>query len=457
MSPRQHHWFGAVVASLVVASPASAHGIGGRGDLPIPKSYYIWAASLAVGVSFLAASVLWAKPWAARLGAGKPAPSWTDIIQRVFAPVTRALGLVVLATVLIAGWSGPSDPTSNIAPVALYVVLWVLLLWASALIGPLWQAVNPWDTLAGLLTGPIGPTPPAEPAGRSLPYSHWPAAVGLFAFVWLELAYYNPSSPRVVAMGLTVYTVLVLAAVVRWGRRWVQTGEAFTVLFGLVALISPVGRRDDGRLTWRLPFAGLATLAPRRGTVAVVLTVLGGTTFDGVTRTPWWGERIRLATGWERTGINTLGLLGVIGLVALAYLAATWCAAALARSARHESPQRYVHTLVPIALAYSVAHYFSLAVFEGQTAWRLMSDPFGRGWDVFGTANHQIDYLALSTGLIALVVTMSMIVGHVVGVVLAHDRAAEQVGGSRAVISQLPMAAVMIGLTVTGLTLLLSV
>ena len=454
---RRRLWASAVLVGLVFASPAAAHGIGGRGDLPIPKSYYIWAAALAVGASFLAASVLWVRPWAARLGSGRTAPAWTDIVQRVFAPVTRAWGLVALTTVLIAGWGGPADPTSNIAPVAFYVVLWVGVLWASALIGPFWQALNPWDTLAGLLGAPIGPTPAPEPAGRSLAYSHWPAAIGLFGFVWLELAYYEPSSPRVIAIGLTIYTVVMLAGAVRWGRRWVQTGEAFTVLFGLVALISPIGRRDDGRLTWRVPFAGLATLAPRRGTVAVVVTVLGGTTFDGVTRTPWWGEQIRLTTGWERTAVNTLGLVVVIGLVVVAYVAATWAAAALGRTYRRESPQRYIHTLVPIALAYSVAHYFSLLVFEGQAAWRLMSDPFGRGWDVFGTANHQIDYLALSTGLIAFVVTAAMIIGHVVGVVLAHDRAAEEVGGSRAAISQLPMAAVMIGLTVTGLTLLLSV
>ena len=39
------------------------------------------------------------------------------------------------------------------------------------------------------------------------------------------------------------------------------------------------------------------------------------TTFDGVNRTPWWGEQIRLATGWERTGVNTLGLVTVIAIV----------------------------------------------------------------------------------------------------------------------------------------------
>ena len=87
------------------------------------------------------------------------------------------------------------------------------------------------------------------------------------------------------------------------------------------------------------------------------------TTFDGVNRTPWWGEQIRLATGWERTGVNTLGLVTVIAIV----------------------------------------------------------------------------------------------VGHVAGGVPAHDRSAEDVGGPRAPIAQLPMSVVMIGLTVTGLAPLLSV
>jgi len=110
---------------------------------------------------------------------------------------------------------------------------------------------------------------------------------------------------------------------------------------------------------------------------------------------------------------------------------------------------------VPIALAYSVAHYFSLLVFEGQNGWRLLSDPLGRGWDLFGTAGQTIDYLALSTGTIAVTQTAAIIVGHVAGVALAHERALEYVGDQRAAASQLPMLAAMIGFTVTGLTLLL--
>ena len=208
-------------------------------------------------------------------------------------PITRAVGLVAFTTVLVAAWFGATDPAQNLAPVMLSVVLWVGVLWASALLGGVWRGLNPWDTLAAAVTRTLGPTPAPAPPDRSLVWSHWPAAAGLLAFIWLELAYVTPSSPRAIAIGLSVYTVGILACAAVFGRRSVQTGEAFTVLFGLVAHIAPIGRRDDGSLTVRLPFAGLATLVPRRGTVAVVMIVLGGTTFDGVSRTPWWGSQIR--------------------------------------------------------------------------------------------------------------------------------------------------------------------
>ena len=447
----------AALTSLIVTSPAAAHGIGGRGDLPIPKSYFVWAAALAVAASFLAATLLWTRPWAARLASGRAAPAWTATVLRFASPVARSIGLVVFVTVLAAAWLGSTDPVENLAPVALYVVLWVGVLWASAILGDVWRGLNPWDTLAIAITRTPGPTPAPEPPTRSLVWSHWPAAAGLFAFVWLELAYVTPASPRVIAIGLTGYTLVMLGCAARFGRRWLQTGEAFTVLFGMVARIAPIGRREDGRLTLRVPFTGLATFEPRRGTVVAVLVVLGGTTFDGVTRTAWWGSQVRLTAGWERTGVNTLGLVAVIAIVVAAYLVASSLVSAIGRTDRRAAALRSIHTLVPIALAYSVAHYFSLLVFEGQSAWRLMSDPLGRGWNLFGTADHRIDYLALTTTTIAVVVTSAMVVGHVAGVVLAHDRAAEDVGGPRAAVAQLPMTAVMVGLTITGLTLLLSV
>jgi hypothetical protein len=445
------------LACLAAASPAAAHGIGSRGDLPISKGLFIWGAVLAVAVSFAAVSMLWVEPRMPRMASGRPLPAWTGTTANVVSPVLRLVGLAFFALTLVAAWSGSTDSFQNFAPVSVYVWFWVGVLWLSAVVGGIWRSLNPWDTLAAIGSLSFGPTPAPYPPDRSLVWSHWPAAIGIFAFVWLELAYFEPASPRVLAYAITAYSVAVLVMAVRYGRRWLQTGEAFTVLFGLVACIAPIGRRDDGRLTLRPPFTGLTVLQPRRGTVAVVLVVLGSTTFDGVSRTPWWGSIVRLKAGWERTAYNTLALVMVIAAVAVVFLVAARLVAVLGRTDPRVAPARYIHSLVPIALAYSVAHYFSLFVFEGQNGWRLLSDPLGRGWDLFGTADHTIDFLVLSTGAIAATQTIAIIIGHVAGVVLAHERALEDVGEQRAAVSQLPMLAAMVAFTVIGLTLLLEV
>lgn len=446
----------ALAGSLAVPAVAAAHGIGGRGDLPIPKDLFIGAAAVAVALSFAGVAFLWMEPALARRATGKALPEWTAIPVGIVEPLLRAFGLALFAVTIIAGWWGVDDSGINFAPTGVYVIFWVGVLWLSAVAGPIWRALNPWDTLALIGSGRLAPTPDPRPPDQSLVWSHWPAAAGLFAFTWLELAYVEPSRPRVVAIAATLYTVAVLAMAARFGRRWLQTGEGFTVLFGLIAAISPVGRRDDGRLILRMPFAGLSAIVPRRGTVAVLLVVLGGTTFDGVSRLSWYGDLVRLSAGWERTAINTLGLVVVIGLVSAVYLGAAWLVAKLGLTDPRAAAADYIHTLAPIALAYSVAHYFSLFVFQGQAGWQLISDPLGRGWDLFGTVDHQIDYLALTAGQIAGVQTIAMIVGHVAGVVLAHDRGLERVVPSRVAMSQLPMLVAMIAFTVTGLTLLLS-
>lgn len=449
---------GAVLACIALAAAATAasHGIGGRGDLPISKELYIWGAALAVAVSFAVVGVLWRREVLPGWAQGRAAPAWTARPLRVGHGALRVLGLVVFAVALIAVWGGSAEPSENLVPVLVYVVFWVGLAWLCAVAGDLWGALNPWDTIAMLASRRLTPTPDPHPPDRSIVWSHWPAAAGILAFTWLELAYVEPSSLTALAVAITGYSAIVLLAAARFGRRWLQTGEGFTVLFGLYARIAPLRRDPDGRLRVRIPFAGLAGFEARRGTVALVLVVLGGTTFDGFSRTAWWGSQVRLTAGWERTGVNTLGLVATIAAVTAVYVAATTLVARQDGSPVRSAPSRYAHTLVPIALAYSVAHYFSLFVFQGQDAWRLMSDPLGRGWDLFGTADHTIDYLALTTGLIAFVQTAAMVVGHGAAVALAHDRALRDSAGRRAARAQVPLLVAMVAFTVSGLTLLLS-
>lgn len=477
-----------------------AHGIGGRTDLPLPAWMFRYGAAAAVLASFAALALFWPR---ARLEGGKPdrALGLTGrpgevlaVVGRVLTVAVRALGLLAFILVLTAAAIGDVEASRNLAPVAVYVTFWVGLALISGLGGDLWRVLSPFETLAaiGQHLRPRGhgaddaveaaaepqarhdaehedahlertesgseteSEPESEsddPAGRSC----WPAAAGLLVFVWVELVYPDRAEPRKLFVLMAAYSVVMLAAAARYGRDWLRRGEAFSVLFGVLAHMAPLHRDDDGRLRLRPPFVGLATLRPRPGLEALVMIALGSTTFDGVTRTQMWADITTDLTGASRTMADTAGLLWCIGMVAIAYIGAMRVGAGLVDYERSPDQLRadFVHSLVPIALAYAVAHYFSLLVLEGQAPLALISDPFGRGWDVFGTATWKVNFNLVSPRAIAFVQSGAIVVGHVAGVVIAHDRALALFDRQTATRSQYPLLAVMVLFTVGGLFLLL--
>ncbi len=431
-----------------------AHGIGGRSDLPLPLWMFSYGAGTALLISFVALRVLWPRPRLDAAAMGRPAPGWVAAAGPVAGVAGRIAGVSLFAVVLAAAAFGSSSSAANLAPVAVYVLFWVGVAMLSAVVGDVWRAFSPWDTMAAVVERLRGrrqdePVAPLDGA------THWPAAAGLFAFVWLELCYHEPSSPRVLAVALSVYAVAMLAGVTRWGRSWLRTGDGFGVWFGLLSTMAPFYRGDDGRLRGRIPFSGLATITPREGTTAVVMVVLGSTAFDGVTRSSLWTDVVGNRSGWDSTLVATVGLIWVIGMVALVYTGAMRVAARLTDREPGSLMAPFLHSLVPIALAYTVAHYFSLVVFEGQQAIALASDPFGLGWDLFGTIDRAIDFRTISTTTIAYVQAGAIVVGHIVGVVVAHDRAVSLFDRVSANRSQEPLLVVMVAYTVSGLALLL--
>ena len=453
----------ALAAGLTAATagPAAAHGVGGRSDLPLPMWMFAYGAAGALIVSFAALAVFWP---AARLEGGFPGVVLAPAGQGVMAALgtlARVLGVVVLAVVFGAAVLGPVSPTDNLAPVFVYVVFWVGLTFVSALAGDLYRAMNPFQTLAAPLPAMRGDPDPAQGAARALPepyrLGHWPAAGLLLAFVWLELVYPDRSDPAMVGVAILVYTGIVMAGAARWGRPWLQQGEAFAAFFGLLAHMAPVYTDAEGRLRLRPPLSGLASLQPRPGTEALVLVALGSTSFDGISRSEAWLEVVSELDEWPLAAASTLGLLGTIGFVTLAYFGSMRLASRLApdRSTR-DLAAAFVHSLVPIVFAYAVAHYFSFLMFEGQGALSAVSDPFGRGWDLFGTADRAIDFSVVSTTTIAWVQVVAIVAGHVAGVVLAHDRALALFPPGVATRSQYPLLAAMVLFTVGGLTLLIS-
>lgn len=424
-----------------------AHGIGARADLPLPAWLVAYAAAGVLVVSFAALAFFWPRPRLQDAGEGALLAGGLAGPARLAVAVGRVAGLALFAVVLVAAWAGDRDPAYNLAPTAFYVVFWVGLIVASGFVGDVWHALSPYETLASVGRWARG--------RRPYTLGHWPAAAGILAFAWLELCHPEPSSPRVVAVAITAYSLWVLGAAAVWGRRFLREGEAFAGLFGVLAAMAVLRRDDAGRLRARWPAAGLPALAVRPGTVALVLVALGTTTFDGVSRTSFWQDVAGSRTGWSLSFVNTLGMLWVVGLVALLYVGAMRVASNVTGRATGELAEGFAHSLVPIALAYAIAHYFSLLVFQGQASIALASDPLGRGWDLFGTASNTIDYRAVSANTISYVQTAAIVVGHVAGVVLAHDRAVAWFPKRRALRSQYPMLVAMVGYTVGGLLLLL--
>lgn len=401
-----------------------AHGLGGRSDLPVPLWLALYAGAAALLVGFAALALFWREPRLRGAAAGRPLPAWARALvdSRAFGVAMRAVGVLALAAVLGAAWAWPGDPEANPAPTWVYVWFWVGMVAVSALLGPVWRRLNPLRTLAALL-----PLPRREPPAR---WGYRPAVVGLAAFLWLELVFPHSASPREVAAFVTAYALVHVVAGAVYGQAWFDRADGFEVYFGLVARLSPFGRRGDGVLVLRNPLDGLASLPQERGVTSVVLLLVGATAFDGLSRI--WG-----AMG-ESVPLGTLGLAGCVGSAALTYAGAI-------RLTRPYAPRAdlyaaYAHSLVPIAAGYAVAHYFSFAVFQGQAGWTWLT---GGG----------IDYRVVGAATIAAVQVLAIVAGHVLGVAAAHDRTLGLVRRRHARAAQYPMLAVMVGYTCAGIAL----
>ncbi len=250
----------------------------------------------------------------------------------------------------------------------------------------------------------------------------WPAAALLISFVALELAYKPPDDPRAVAVAALVYSWITWSGAAAFGRTaWFENGDGFSAYFGLFARMAAFGVRK-GEVVLRAPFSALAKGFEKAGTVALVAVVLGSVAFDGLSRTNWWEDRTHTAAKVTVVSINLLGLLGCIFFAASTYLAAVALARRLAGT-QTDLRTAFVGSLVPIGFAYLVAHYFSLFVLQGQYVFPLASDPFGDGWDLFGTKDYVPDLTILEPATIWYVQVGALIVGHVLGLVIAHDRA----------------------------------
>jgi hypothetical protein len=459
-----------LAAGAAFPPPALAHGLSSRADLPIPAWLFTWGAVAVLVVSFVALGVRWR---AARLDDYEvwPLPDWVSraVLGGAAEILCGTIGVFLLGLVIWAGLFGNQAVPENITPTFVYVAFWVALVPVSVLFGNVFAAFNPWRAtgraVAWLAAKTLG-----EKAGSGLPYpawlGNWPAVAGLLAFVWLELLSPDGTSPRTIAAAALLYSSLTFLGMGLFGvEAWSRRAEAFSVYFGLFSRAS-VFDRDEDRVVLRPPLTGLTELRAEAGTVAVLATMIGTVSYDGLQETSFWADVappiedfFRFAGASPTLSLELAGGVGLfacvaavagfflLGILGARTVAGSFSIAGLARS--------FVHSLVPIALVYVGAHYLTFLLFQGQALGYLASDPAGRGWDLFGTANDGIDYGLIGATVTWYVQVAFVVVGHLSGLTLAHDRALTLYEDLReAVRSQYWMLAVMVGFTSFALWLL---
>jgi hypothetical protein len=452
------------------ALPLLAHGIVGRQDLPIPRWLFGWAAAAVLVVSFVGLAVLWTRPRLER--AAERRLLRVPVALEVLA---GAIGVALFALVVYAGLVGSQVQTANLAPTFVYVVFWVGLVPLSVLFGDVFAALSPWRAIgraAGWVAGRVGGASLPEPLPYPERLGRWPAVVGLLAFAWVELVWGEGSDPSTLALLALAYAAAMLVGMSLFGvEAWTRNGDAFAAWFGVFASLAPL-RWQDRTAYLRAPLSGAARWVGPAGSVAFLCAMIGTTTFDGFSEGPTWSaivpELTELLAGV--LGISqaaalelafTLGLLAVVVLVGLLYLLGCAGMRSVERvHTTHELARAFAHSLAPIALAYVVAHYFSLLAYQGQAVAYLASNPLGEtlapgDGGIFGTAQARIDYTFLGANAIWYVQVAALVLGHVAGLVLAHDRALVAFRRTReATRSQYWMLAVMVAFTSLGLWLL---
>jgi hypothetical protein len=454
----------ATCLALVAPGSASAHGLVGRQDLPIPAWLFAWGAGVVLVASFVGLSVLWSTPRLQEVRERRVAS-----IPRVVEVLAGALGIAAFVLVVYAGFAGTESPTANLAPTTIYVIFWVGIAFASALFGDLFRAINPWRAVGratGWVARRVGGEAMPEPMTYPVRLGRWPAAAMILVFTWVELVSSNRDDPSLLAALALAYAGIQLVGMSLYGvETWCSRADGFGVYFGMFARLSPLHWRG-GHLYVRRVLAGATTLDVVPGTVALLCVMIGSTSFDGFSQGVLWVDLApHLQDLFASLGLNAEAALQcafTVGLVAMVLVIAGFYRLGIAgmRSVGSGRTTRqldaaFAHTLIPIALAYVVAHYFSLLAYQGQAIAALASDPLGKGSDVLGTATWGIDYGIIGANGIWYVQVGALVAGHVAGLVLAHDRALALYGQPQdATRSQLWMLVVMIGFTSLGLWLL---
>jgi len=485
----------ALVFLVGLPPQAFAHGLGQSQNLPLPFWLYLFAAAAVVLVSFVQIGVLVGEHHALSLY-----PRF-DLLQIRFLRAlatnkpllfgVRLLSVALFLLVILSGLFGIQAPSTNFAPTFVWIIWWVGLSFFTAFVGNIWPLVSPWRVLFEWAEGLARRLGAQKGFNLDVRYPEewgiWPALALFALFVWIENVFEGSATPIYIALFIILYSTFTWSNMLLFGKEpWLRRGEAFSVYFGILGRFAPTEVRvtdpevckqcsaacydaeggcvncyecfaqapvKDRELNLRPPAIGLSfaeRATPDR--LVFVVFLLASVTYDSLLGTPPWAELERL------TAVTpTLGLIEVPLVFLTVYLGFVKLGQLLSEGqvSFGRLAGAYVYSLVPIAIAYLVAHYYTLLIIQGQAIIALLSDPFGRGLDLFGTARYEVNAGLIGADTVWYSQIGLIVAGHVLAVYLAHVATLRLVRSPRLQNRmQYPMLALMICYTVFSLWIL---
>jgi hypothetical protein len=421
-------------ALLALGAPATvlAHTLNPTYTSRLPLAVYLAGAAATVALSFVFVLVRDVRADRPDMSLpGRLPPAWLRVGLRV-------VGLAAWLWVVVQGIAGGSS-AAEVATLFLWVYGWVGVAALSALVGPVWHFLDPFSTLFDIgawIVRRVG-VGSWELATYPERFGRWPAVVGFAVVVWIELVV--RAGPDVLFIVLVGYTALTLAMMAQYGRdSWRSHAEVFTVWFRVLGRLAPYALVDEeGRVRRRPYFSGLLEPGWAPSDVVLVALGVGSILFDGLSQTQIWFDLFGLPSLLGKTVL----LAGFLGLIVLAALVVTRFVGVAATGAG----------LLPIALGYLIAHYFTYLVIEGQRIVIAISDPLQDGSDLFGTAFFEPSGAWLPPGLVWTLQLASVVGGHMLGAWAGHVVAAldapRELAGRPLTVRQVPLAVVMVALT----------
>lgn len=452
---------------------ARAHSFDERYDLPIPLEFFLVGGGTVIAVTFLMI-VITAKSWPAIWHiSGSQILILSERTISTILILGRLMSITLLFLVIAAGFWGPENPLMNLAPNFIWITWWLGASLFIALFGNIWPIINPWSAFYDLFVW-IGQRLGLDPIKTS-PLFVFPNHLGLFwaaacllAWSWMEVVYPIAFVPAKVASIGLIWTFLNLSGMYLFGKEaWLKKGEVFSVYFEMLGQFGIFYfQTSDRSLRIRMPGAGILQNANYwrniPGVMVFIIAMLAIVLFDGLHGSEGWSSFISLAQYLGLSHISsspyTMGTFGLL-LVWLVFMGlfygSCWISSCYANVSAGQLSHFFAIALIPIAVAYLIAHNFSSLMIQGQSIIFLMSDPLGLGWDIFSTANFRPNIGVIDAKFTWYIAVFAIVVGHVIALVLNHLLAMRLVGSSqKATWVTLPQAVLMIMFTMLSLVII---